>query len=114
MPQALHGRTKKRWRFQLHDAHRIARLEQAAGISPIVAQLLISRGVYEQEQARTFLDVKLTGLRDPDLLPGVIEAADRIHAAVRSRRKIVVYGDYDADGMTGTAILFSCLKLLGA
>jgi single-stranded-DNA-specific exonuclease len=114
MPQPLHGRTKKRWRFQPHDADRIARLEQAAGISPIVAQLLISRGVYDHEQARTFLDVKLTGLRDPDLLPGASEAADRIHAAVRSRRKIVVYGDYDADGMTGTAILFSCLKLLGA
>jgi single-stranded-DNA-specific exonuclease len=114
MPQTLHGRTNKRWRFQPHDADRIARLEQAAGISPIVAQLLISRGVYEPESVRLFLDAKLTGLRDPDLLPGVPEAADRIYAAVRERRKIVVYGDYDADGMTGTAILFSCLKLLGA
>jgi single-stranded-DNA-specific exonuclease len=70
--------------------------------------------VYEAEQARTFLDAKLTGLRDPDLLPGVPEAADRIYAAVQGKRKIVVYGDYDADGMTGTAILLSCLRLLGA
>src|SRR6476661_3811933 len=114
MPQTLQGRTNKRWRFQPHDAERIARLEQAAGISPIVAQLLISRGVYEAEAARTFLDAKLTGLRDPDLLPGAAEAADRIYGAVRERRKIVVYGDYDADGMTGTAILLLCLRLLGA
>jgi len=114
MTPTLQGRTNKRWRFQPHDAGRIARLEQAAGISPIVAQLLISRGVYEAEAARTFLDAKLTGLRDPDLLPGAAEAADRVYAAIRARRKIVVYGDYDADGMTGTAILLSCLRLLGA
>jgi len=114
MPQALHGRTNKRWRIQPHDAERIARLEKLAGVPPIVAQLLLGRGVYEPEAARTFLDAKLTGLRDPDELPGVPEAAERIHAAVRERRKIVVYGDYDADGMTATAILLSCLKLLGA
>jgi single-stranded-DNA-specific exonuclease len=114
MTQTLHGRTNKRWRFQPHDADRIARLEQAAGVPPIVAQLLIGRGVYEADAARTFLDAKLTGLRDPDLLPGAAEAADRIYAAVRGKRKIVVYGDYDADGMTGTAILLLCLRLLGA
>jgi single-stranded-DNA-specific exonuclease len=97
-----------------HDAERIARLEQAAGISPIVAQLLISRGVYDGDAARSFLDAKLAGLRDPDLLPGAAEAAERIYSAVRQRRKIVVYGDYDADGITGTAILLLCLRLLGA
>ena len=114
MTPTLHGRSNKRWRFQPHDADRIARLEQAAGISPIVAQLLISRGVYDADAARIFLDAKLTGLRDPDLLPGIPEAADRIYAAVRDRRKIVVYGDYDADGITGAAILLTCLRLLGA
>jgi single-stranded-DNA-specific exonuclease len=114
MTPTLHGRSNKRWRFQPHDADRIARLEQAACVSPIVAQLLISRGVYEAEAARTFLDAKLTGLRDPDLLPGAAVAADRVYSAVRDRRKIVVYGDYDADGITGAAILYSCLRLLGA
>ena len=114
MPQALHGRTNKRWRFQPHDAVRVARLEQSAGISPIVAQLLMARGVYEADQARTFLDAKLTGLRDPDELPGAAAAADRVYEAVKNGRKIVVYGDYDADGMTGAAILVLCLKLLGA
>src|SRR5262245_22167460 len=114
MAQTLQGRTNKRWRFQPHDAERISRLEQSAGVSPIVAQLLIGRGVYDAEAARTFLDAKLAGLRDPDLLPGATEAADRIYGAIKDRRKIVVYGDYDADGMTGTAILLLCLRLLGA
>jgi single-stranded-DNA-specific exonuclease len=114
MPQALHGRSTKRWRIVPHDTERVGRLEKLAGIPPIVAQLLLGRGVYEPEAARTFLDAKLTGLRDPDQLPGIPEAAERIYAAVQARRKIVVYGDYDADGMTATAILLSCLKLLGA
>ena len=114
MPQVLQGRTTKRWRFQPHDADRIARLEEAAGIPSIVAQLLVSRGVYDAESARTFLDAKLTGLRDPELLPGAGAAADLIYAAVCDRRKIVIYGDYDADGMTGTAILLLCLRQLGA
>jgi single-stranded-DNA-specific exonuclease len=114
MTLTVHGRSNKRWRFVPHDADRIARLEQAAGVSPIVAQLLISRGVYDGDAARAFLDARLTGLRDPELLPGASEAAERIYAAVRQRRKIVVYGDYDADGITGTAILLLCLRLLGA
>jgi single-stranded-DNA-specific exonuclease len=114
MTQALHGRSNKRWRIQPHDADRIARLEQFAGIPPIVAQLLLGRGVCEPDAARSFLDAKLSGLRDPDELPGVPAAADRIYAAVRAGRKIVVYGDYDADGMTATAILLSCLRLIGA
>jgi single-stranded-DNA-specific exonuclease len=114
MPQALHGRTTKRWRIVPHDAERIARLESLAGVPPIVAQLLLCRGVHEPEAARTFLEARLSGLRDPDELPGIAEAAERVYAAVQARRKIVVYGDYDADGMTATAILLSCLKLIGA
>lgn len=104
---------RKRWRIFQHDADRIARFERSAGVPPIVAQLLLARGVYEPDQARTFLDAKLTGLRDPDLLPGVADAAERVHAAIRDGRKITVYGDYDCDGMTGTALLVTCLKLLG-
>jgi single-stranded-DNA-specific exonuclease len=79
----------------------------------VVAQMLICRGIRDPAQARTFLDPKLSDLRDPDLLPGVVDAAERLMAAVRDHRKIVVYGDYDVDGMTATAILTMCLRLLG-
>ncbi|MGI8980597.1 MAG: single-stranded-DNA-specific exonuclease RecJ [Pirellulaceae bacterium] len=105
---------RKRWRIEPHDADRIGRLERSAGVPPIVAQLLLCRGVHEPEHVKTFLESKLTGLRDPDELPGCAAAADRVHAAIRDKRKIVIYGDYDADGMTGTAILIICLRLLGA
>ena len=104
----------KHWRFLEHDPDRIARLEAQASISPILAQLLLGRGITDATDVRTFLDVKLTGLRDPDLLPGLSGAADRIHAAVAARQRIVIYGDYDADGMTATGLLHNCLRLLGA
>jgi single-stranded-DNA-specific exonuclease len=105
---------RKRWRIEPHDADRIARLERSAGVPPIVAQLLLCRGVHDPEHVKTFLESKLTSLRDPDELPGCAAAAERVHAAIREKRKIVIYGDYDADGMTGTAILIICLRLLGA
>ncbi|WP_425618341.1 single-stranded-DNA-specific exonuclease RecJ [Anatilimnocola sp. NA78] len=105
---------RKRWRISPLDAGRVAQLERDAAVPSIVAQLLLSRGVYDPVTARSFLDAKLSGLREPDLLPGAAEAADRIHAAITAKRKIVIYGDYDADGMTGSSLLLNCLKLLGA
>ncbi len=104
----------KRWRFRPHDPARIRALEREARISPVVAQLLIARNIADARTAVEFLNPKLSGLRDPDELPGVSTAADRIMQAIRDRRPIVVYGDYDADGITGTALLYECLSLLGA
>lgn len=104
----------KRWRIHPHDSARIADLERAAGVPAVVAELLVCRGITDPVTVRDFLDPKLSALRDPELLPGCGRAAERIHAAVQARERIAIYGDYDVDGMTGTAILWLCLKLLGA
>jgi single-stranded-DNA-specific exonuclease len=104
----------RHWRIHPHDAQRVTALERSAGVPPVVAQLLLCRGIDQAEQIRDFLDCKLTQLRDPELLPGAVEAADRIFAAIEDRKKIVIYGDYDVDGVTGASLLWHCLKLLGA
>lgn len=104
----------KRWRIASYDSARVAALGQAAGVPAVVAQLLIGRGICDADGVRQFLDVKLSGLRDPELLPGAVRAAELLHAAIRAGRRITIYGDYDADGMTSTSILLLCLKLLGA
>ncbi len=104
----------KRWCVSPHDPECIAALQRAAGIPAVVAQLLLARSIHDPSQAREFLDPKLTSLRDPALLPGCSQAAESLMRAVREGRRIAVHGDYDVDGMTGTAILYRCLQLLGA
>jgi single-stranded-DNA-specific exonuclease len=104
----------KTWHLLPHDRDGIERLATSLRVSPVVAQLLLNRGVKEPEAARRFLDAPLRGLHAAHLLPGVTEAADRLMTAVREGKRICVYGDYDVDGTAGTAILWQCLRLLGA
>ena len=106
--------TPKLWRLLPNDPDAAHRLAADLRASPVVAQLLLNRGVREPAAARAFLDAPLGGLHAPHLLPGVPEAADRIIRAVGDGRKVCVYGDYDADGVTGTAILVKLLRLIGA
>ncbi len=102
------------WRLAAFDEDRVRALAQSSGLHPLIAQLLDNRGVRDAATARGFLAVRRDGLHDPALLPGVVEAADRIVRAVRDNRKIVIYGDYDVDGVCGTSLLWACLKLAGA
>ena len=106
--------TTTRWRFKPFDAAKIEALSHGAGVSSLVAQILINRGILEPNAAKAFLLAKLNDLHDPELLPGAAEAADRITRAVRLGKKVVIYGDYDVDGVCGTSVLWACLKLAGA
>jgi single-stranded-DNA-specific exonuclease len=104
----------KTWHLLPHDSAAIERLAKALRVAPVIAHLLHNRGLGDPEQARRFLDTPLTGLHPPERLPGAAEAAERLLAAARQGRRICVYGDYDVDGLTGTALLLQCLRLVGA
>jgi single-stranded-DNA-specific exonuclease len=104
----------KTWHLLPHERPLIEKLGDILGVTPIVAQLLLNRGLGESDSARRFLDAPYNALHEPTLLPGVTEAADRIHAAITQGRRICVYGDYDVDGLTGTVILWQALQTLGA
>ena len=108
------ARTAKVWHLLPSEIEAMNRLAAAAKVSPVVAQLLLNRDVRTPAAARRFLDCPLTGLHAPLSMPGVPEAAERIAKAVTEKRKICVYGDYDVDGVTGTAILMRLLDRLGA
>ncbi|MEM9943444.1 MAG: single-stranded-DNA-specific exonuclease RecJ [Planctomycetota bacterium] len=103
-----------RWTLRAHDAHLVERIEKNSSVSPVVAQILALRGISHPDQVASFLDLKMTGLRQPEELPGVKEAVEKIYQAVVQKRKIFIYGDYDADGMTATAILVLCLQNFNA
>jgi len=94
------------------DRSIVAELE-AAGHPRLMARLLALRGV-TAACAEEYFAPSLRGLAAPDELPGVAEAADAVLAAVRARRKIVVFGDYDCDGICATAILVKTLEALSA
>jgi single-stranded-DNA-specific exonuclease len=106
--------TAKTWHLLPHDRTAIESLGRALRVAPVVAQLLLNRGLRDRDAAERFLKAPLVGLHEPALLPGVAAAADRLYAAVRDGRRVCVYGDYDADGITGTALLWQTLRLLGA
>lgn len=103
-----------RWRLRPHDKVQIELLSREAHVPPLLAQLLLNRDIGDPAVAARFLQAKLGSLHDPETLPGVVEAAERIVQAIRARKKIVIYGDYDVDGVCGTSVLWACLKLAGA
>lgn len=106
-------RIAKQWRLLPHDPEAIDRLARASGLAPLLAQILLNRGISDPTQARLFVETPLTGLHPPERLPGATEAAARIWSAVQARDRICVYGDYDTDGVTGTSILLQTLTVLG-
>ncbi len=83
-------------------------------VAPVVVQLLLNRGVSTESDARAFLNPQLRDLHPPESLPGTTTAARIIADAVRRRRKVVLYGDYDVDGVTGIAVLWHVLAAAGA
>src|SRR5262245_13163079 len=108
------ARAEKLWHLRPSDPTATNRLAAAARVSPVVAQLLLNRDIKDAGAARRFLDAPLAGLHPPLALPGVETAAQRIAQAVATRQRICIYGDYDVDGVTGTAILLRVLGKLGA
>lgn len=82
-------------------------------ISRITAQLLANRGITDPDAAREFLSCSFNSCHDPFLLKDMRKAIDRIRKAIAANEKVLVYGDYDVDGMTATAIAYSALKELG-
>ena len=104
----------KRWIVREHEALRVAPLARALAVSETVAALLISRGCNDEQAARAFLKPSYEQLYDPWLMLGMSEAVPRLLRAIAAGERILVYGDYDVDGTTGTAVLLRALNLLGA
>src|SRR2546421_917028 len=104
----------KKWIMRERDPARTAQLAATLGVSPIVADLLIARGHENAESALAFLNPSLAQLHDPFLMRGMSDAVARLGQAIDRQELILIYGDYDVDGTTGTAVLLRALRMLGA
>src|SRR5512142_2514350 len=83
-------------------------------LHPLVARTLLRRGITTPAQARAFLDPFAYSSSPPNELPGLSSAVDRVEQAIHGHQDICVWGDFDVDGQTSTAILYQSLKELGA
>jgi single-stranded-DNA-specific exonuclease len=104
----------KRWNILKHDREQVAKLAKDLNILPIIAALLISRGFETYEKAHKFLNPTLTDLHEPFLLKDCEKAMKRVFQAIENGEKILVWGDYDVDGTTGTVVLRKALEIVGA
>jgi single-stranded-DNA-specific exonuclease len=102
------------WVLAEPDAGVAATLSDQAGLHPLVARLLVNRGITDAGDAQFFLACELSALSEPRIFSHMDRAVRRIRTALEAREQIVVYGDYDVDGVSGTALLYLALKRLGA
>ncbi len=86
------------------------KLSRELGISPILTRLLIQRGITTQEDARTFFEPKIEHLHDPFLMKDMDIAVERLNQAIGNKERIMVYGDYDVDGTTSVALVYSFIR----
>ncbi|MFQ5589664.1 MAG: single-stranded-DNA-specific exonuclease RecJ [Phycisphaerae bacterium] len=94
-----------------HDCEQVAK---SWGVPPLIAQILINRGVARERPVDVFTAPQMSELHSPELLPGAEAAASLLHKAVKDKERIVIYGDYDVDGTCGVAVLWHVLRYAGA
>ncbi len=103
-----------KWVLAESDNGAVAELIDKAGLHPLIARLMVNRGISNPSDARSFIACDLSLLSDPDIFTQMDKAVGRVRVAIKGREKIVVYGDYDVDGVTGASILYLALRELGA
>ncbi len=99
-----------RWRLSEVDPGIQEKLSSEFGLSPIVSQILTSRDILEIDDAKRFLSPSLTDLHNPYLMKDMRKGVNRLIKAFRNRESIVIYGDYDADGITSVVLLLTFFR----
>ena len=102
---------EKRWVVKdKEDTAVVIQLAGVLGVSESLANLMVQRSITSAEEAEAFFNPRLEYLHDPFLMKDMNIAVDRISAAIKKNEKILVYGDYDVDGTTAVALMYSFLK----
>ena len=103
-----------KWKSSGIDRRLQGLLSETFGVTPLFAQLLVNRGITSSEDARVFLFGDISSCHDPMLMKDMDKAVERIKKAVEKKEKILIYGDYDVDGVTSVALLADIFKEMGA
>jgi len=104
------------WKFKNSSIEpgKISEFSKKHSVSSVMATVLLNRGIETEEQIKGYLKKSLEEIHNPNRLPDMEKASQRIVEAIKNKEKITIYGDYDADGVTSTALLYGFLKDNGA
>ena len=105
---------KNRWHMYDQDPDKVRELSQKLGCHPVIAGVLINRNIHTTKTATDFLNSSLNNMPSPFSLKDMDVAVNRIYNAITDKEKILIFGDYDVDGITATVILLNFLRYAGA
>ena len=104
---------KKKWEFYEVDETKIEEISKKHNVSKLLARVLVNRGIIDDEDINVFLNPTRNDFHDPYLMPDMKKAVDRIEIAIKEKQKIIIYGDYDVDGITSITVLKRFLEERG-
>lgn len=107
-------KSKAKWNFTENEMETTQWMGDSPDMSPVIKELLLQRGINTLDAATEFLSPNISNLHKPDDLLGMDVAIERVHKAIEQNEKILVFGDYDADGVSSTTLLITVLQELGA
>lgn len=101
---------KKKWEYYSCNEKRIEEIQEKFGVTRLLATILVNRGITEEDKIRKFLEPTREDFYDPFLMPDMEIAVNRIIEAMNKKEKIMIYGDYDVDGITSISVLQKFLR----
>lgn len=104
---------KKKWEFYDSNINEVERITQEFNVSPLLATILSNRGIIKDEEIKIFLDPTRNDFHNPFLMPDMDKAIARILKAIENKEKVLIYGDYDVDGITSVTVLKKFLAEIG-
>lgn len=103
----------KKWRYRDIDEEKVKKIVEKFNVSELLATVLVNRGIVDEDEIKVFLEPTRNDFHDPYLMPDMKIAVDRIITAIEKQEKVIIYGDYDVDGITSITVLKKFLKDCG-
>ena len=104
---------KKKWEFLKTDEDAVERIKKQYNMSELLATVLVNRNIVEDSDIKMFLEPTRNDFHDPYMMPDMEKAVDRILKAINNNEKVMIYGDYDVDGITSITVLKKFLQARG-
>ncbi len=104
---------RKKWKYREIDDEKVKEIVNRFNVSELLATVLLNRGITQEKEIEIFLNPTRNNFHNPYLMPDMEIAVQRIIKAIKEKEKVIIYGDYDVDGITSITVLKKFLKDCG-